>query len=248
MTRNRRALLIVISVGLAIVAWISLRRPADQTRILPDGTELSLRRVTFDRRHREVIGDRWLDQLGRWVPEGVAKRLGSQFVTAGETNELRFWLVSTGAGTNSGSRFRAVTIDRHGCELGLKSITEFPLGPGSQRALWTVGFKIFPRREPKVLLRILELSTNGVWVAVADYEVSNPGQREYPTWAAGSLPQTNRLEGVDSVLVKAAGGLIGGQGPAVAWKTGERPGIYARCSTTNSSCTSSATICPPIPS
>ncbi len=218
--------LMVVGAMLCVLAFAIWPRRMEQIRTLSDGSELTLRLVTYDRRHREVLGDRWLDRVARWLPEGVAKHLNTQFVTGGDTNELRFWLVRSGALTGSGPQFWATTGDGHGCELGLTTVSEFPIS--RQQSLWTVGFPIFPRREREVMLRILELSTNGTWSEMAQFVVPNPDRREYPKWPVPSLPQTNRVGEIDLVLHEALGGVLANRAPVTAWVSGERPGIYLR--------------------
>lgn len=224
---NRRLGLVAIGILLCVLAWAIWPRRLEQTRTLSDGSELTLRLVTYDRSHREPVGDRWIDRVGSWLPERLARRLGSQLVTAGDTNELRFWLVRSGATNGSVSQFRAVTVDRHGCEFGLGPVSEYPFIQG-QRSLWTVGFPVFQRREPNVRLRILASGTNGAWAVAAEFIVPNPDSRRYPTWPAPALPQTNRVDGSDLVLMEAVGGVVAGRGPPTVWSSGERPGVYLR--------------------
>ncbi len=224
---NRRFGLVALGIVLCVLAWVIWPRRLEQTRTLSDGSQLTLRLVTYDQSHREVLGDRSLGRVARWLPEWLAKHLNTQFVTAGDTNELRFWLVRSGATNGSTSSFRAVTVDRHGCEFGLGPVSEYPFIQG-QRSLWTIGFPVFQRREPTVTLRILESGTNGIWMVATEFVVPNPDSRRYPTWSEPSLPQTNRFDGTDLVLMEAVGGVVGSHSPPQVWRSGERPGVHLR--------------------
>jgi hypothetical protein len=95
-------------------------------------------------------------------------------------------------------------------------------------ALRAAGFTVFPRREPQFTLRIHEQTTNNTWAVCAEFTVPNPGRVAHPAWGPEPLPQTNRVGGVDVVLLEAVAGVQAGIGPPIPWTPGERPGVYLR--------------------
>ena len=109
--------------GLSWVAWTSWHASKTQTRLLPNGARLMLESVVYGKPSRMPIDPGWRGRVGSIVPEAIAQRLGCNFVSAGGTNELTFWLV--GAALNKASRLRAVTVDEHGCELGLDGVSQY---------------------------------------------------------------------------------------------------------------------------
>src|SRR5688572_32736837 len=73
----RKAWVLCSGIVIALVLWgIWTSRPGEvATRRLADGSVLTLKAATYEKRHRFRTGDRWLDYLGSSLPELLAKKL-----------------------------------------------------------------------------------------------------------------------------------------------------------------------------
>src|SRR5688572_25729752 len=118
---------LALLLGLAIViggVWMSFREEADQRHALPDGSIVTLRGVTYGKRHRMADASGWQRMAGRILPEKFARRLGIPVIGHFTTNDAAVvWLeVDTRMMVGTTALFnyvetRVAIKDTHGSEF-----------------------------------------------------------------------------------------------------------------------------------
>jgi hypothetical protein len=100
MKRNRLVIVVLalftLAVGVAV--FLLIDRSTESTKTLPDGSVLTLRRITKGTKHRYVSGNLLQRNVGRALPERWAKKLGAQVVGYNSSNDTHFlWLERVGS-------------------------------------------------------------------------------------------------------------------------------------------------------
>lgn len=207
----------LVGVMLMGARWFS--SPA-QVRHLPDGSKLTLRSVTYGQRHLFRLGNRPRDYLGPLLSEGLARKLGCNFVGAGGSNALLCRFDLERAADQPAPRLRAAPFDQHGCEFRVVEASPHPFGTGT-RDLVLVRFDEFPRRGQPVGLRLFLCRTNGGFAQLAEFTVPNLDKRSFPVWAAAPLPCTQTVGSVGFTLLEMKAGIYGRSFPPLAHQPGE---------------------------
>ena len=93
-TRNKIIITALIVIAVFGCAVLIFHKPV-QTWRLPDGSELSLAKVTYGKKHEMAYGNRWRDFLYPVLPAGLRTKLGCNGVTrttADPAVVVWFWL------------------------------------------------------------------------------------------------------------------------------------------------------------
>jgi hypothetical protein len=95
MSRNKFVITLLTFVMAFGCVVVLVRKQATQTWRLPDGSELSLAKVTYGKTHEMVYGNRWRDYLYPVLPVSLRVKLGCDGVTrttASPAVVVWFWL------------------------------------------------------------------------------------------------------------------------------------------------------------
>jgi hypothetical protein len=196
----------------ALVVLASFQKPLNLASVLPDGSRLAVRGVTFGTFHRCVLGYWRLGWLRGLVnPDNAFRRwldqLSPEFVTMFEQERLVVWI--TREPPPSGQSQVAVSngqlLDEHGCEFATSGVGGGAAGP---RSLVVLEFRSFPRRQKAFLLRLLDADGK----PLAGFTVPSPLARDYPAWQPTPLPTTRR-DGDLAVTLTAVKGSTAAPGP-----------------------------------
>jgi hypothetical protein len=225
MAFRRKPVLLCIGLLVAGLIVCLLWSPGKPPRVhLPDGSSITLQGVSYEKRLRLRTGNDWRDYLGAILSQSLARKLDARFITfGGETNALNLWLNWDDYRTWSVPNLRCVTVDEHGCELGLDTPSFHMVTP--HRQVMTVEFKEFPRRSKHFLIRFYQTGTNNDWAVAAELSVRNPAQRSAPVWKAEPLPIRQRIEKTEFSLLSAHTGVMAGRLPLEPAKPGEMGGV-----------------------
>jgi len=95
---SRKRLIFVVLALSAVAVCVAMflltgERSSESTKTLPDGSVLTLRRITKGTKHRYVSGNVFQSMADRVLPERWAKKLGAQVVTYNSSNVTHIvWL------------------------------------------------------------------------------------------------------------------------------------------------------------
>ncbi len=198
------------AVGLLVallVVGIALVNPTADVRQLPDGTFVSLAKVTFGKAHRMRLGNRWQDHLGVLLPDALATRLGSHYEKIASTRDRWLFWVSWTRPMNE-SYHEAALYDDHGCCLGWAGRCNSTMYRGASP--WFEGFAFTPAppstRTAEVRLFPLqyERDREGRYLKpeLARFTVANPAGRSRTERPADSFPVTHRLGEIQFTLLE----------------------------------------------
>ena len=212
----------LISLAVALVAsGIVLLRsrsslPAAQ---LADGRILQIEGLTFGTNH--VIGTSSLlaERLGPWLPQRIREFVAPKYPRSEislKEPALVVWVNALDSKTGQQvdcQMIRVEFIDQHGDLFG--EATRYWFGGNK---FWRVGhvFPAFPRTDAKLTLQITPSRTNQASVV----EFTNPRMTAAAAWSGRSLPQQQRMRGLDILLTELA--LRTNGGPNRSWETPSR--------------------------
>jgi hypothetical protein len=211
----KRWLVIVPVLASGLVLWLWLSTPPRQNAVLPDGSVLTLREVSYGTKHRHAFGPLW-QRLYTLIPN---KLRGARSYNVGIfTNSepfVAFWF--TRDNTPSAPPFSSLRYyleDAQGYAAGFESHSWNTTVRWPQTALG-LGFSTWPRREEELRLGVYRVSTNGVLERITGFTVGNPAPRSHPTWTAPALPVSNSVADYEFRLVQLLVGATadGGENP-----------------------------------
>src|SRR5437867_7156612 len=140
---NRKRLLVVVLALSAMAVCVAILLLTgggsnDWTKTLPDGSILTLRRITKGTKHRYVVGNLVQRTAGRVLPDAWAKKLGAQVVSYNTSNRTHVIWLERIAPTNSprGSGLQTSLLSRITNDAGFDRLYE----PAAQ--LYTPGRQI----------------------------------------------------------------------------------------------------------
>jgi hypothetical protein len=197
----KRWVAIVFVVAIGLILWLWLSAPPRQSAVLPDGSVLTLREVSYGKKHRHAFGPLW-QRLYALVPK---KMRGSRSYNVGVfTNSepfVAFWFTRD----NTPSvpplvSFRYYLEDAQGYAAGAESHSWNTTVRWPMTAMGK-GFSIWPRREGELRLGVYSM-TNGILERIAGFTVRNPAPRSYPTSTAQALPVSNSVAGYEFSLTR----------------------------------------------
>lgn len=189
--------LLVVVIGVAISV---LSR--DESRRLPEGSELFLRRVSYGQLDRWIAGPLWERLIARFAPAKVSlRRFQTRVWTLANTNDVLFlwieWKVNAKANvTNMSASSLLVGVVEPGSGLEEAPIVpQYWIPTSATTALMAYQVPNFPRRSSRVLLRLYERNPRRWWTPVAEFTLRNPARTTRPPATSEHLPQarTNGL-------------------------------------------------------
>jgi len=207
--------LLVLILGVSFYFFLVKDKPHMPVRItLPDGTSASIRAVTYGTNH--VVGSalaRAVVHLPDWMhdllPDMLLNRVGSMqsMVTAEPT--LVVWLDrrtnSAGVIPPGSGYYNAFLADGSNFVSGGAGFLNSYL-PGS--LVEGVPFRMFPRRDPEITLKIFYHAQPGGVTNCGILTFANPVYHVYPEWTPEPLPATKRIKDLEVTLL----GVHTGQG------------------------------------
>jgi hypothetical protein len=182
MSRNKLVTILLVFVAAFGCVVALMRKPAAQTWRLPDGSELSLAKVTYGKTHEMRSGNGWRDYLFPVLPASLRAKLGCNgvtLITGDPTVVVWFWLKNQPppgillSGLPSTTRsYHLVVVDENG-EIGVGS-GQFNSTPELELDNWS-----FSTRSKEIKIRIYaptdENETRGQ--LVAEIKIPNPNAK-----------------------------------------------------------------------
>ena len=204
--------LCIVFVFIALMALVFLLMPAPtkalrQQRTLPDGSILTLEKVTYGKQQHTFDFDTdWWTRFRRNLPRvfrQLAPRGGSSMTTSTGTNGIVFWMSRFNPGTGTYLNITAGTnelrvVDEHGCwqQLGGYSSSSNMRG----MIINAFGIDQFPRRQNTFKLVLRDRNAKEATNNLAEFEVPNPGPVSHSVWTPDGLPQSRTNGGLEFVL------------------------------------------------
>lgn len=214
--------MLALVVGAAI--WLVKSRPLKQSFGLPDGTTMTLYKVTYGTNHEVPYSGNWRDYIYPFLPRNLRTNLGAKVISFGlpgiqysssaasltsGTNNLVVWLKRTGTIPTTSSlntnplppRLRVSVVDENGLEATPAQTRTFTGATLSAYLLQN-----YPRRSKTIHLRFADSSVPTTALAsspiLADFEIPNPEPSKAPPWVAEPLPATRETNGVEISLLE----------------------------------------------
>jgi hypothetical protein len=224
-------------------AWRVSQQPKPQTISLPDGSQLTLLKVTHGTNHVCRYGNRWQDLLYPILPQKLRTKFPPRVMTfpSGSGDTVMVWLRHDGGATSTSwpPPFYLAAADEKGLESGLQhsaSLTRTlntinpattpPVGAAPVRVSLVGGSssqisgweqREYPRRAARFEIRVYQEEAGGKVRPMGAFAVRNPRPGQVPNWTAETLPATRRTNELEITLTSLQTGLTGnetGQGPA----------------------------------
>jgi len=236
-------LLLIVGVG---IAWLLLRKPENQTIILPSGSKLTLVKVTCGANHSCAYGDGWRE----WIYPILPHRFRTNFtakvasLTSTATNGVVVWirLVRNPSPTNLLPVLPRITglftapsvvdealsvVDEHRLESSLilpKAKFDASLGTG----LYAYELGNRPRRA--TMFTVLVYWRKGLdqkTARVGEFTIPNRQRRNFPVWTPETLPVSKLTNGLEVTLTKFETGLKQSEARMFA-AVGDRASAFSR--------------------
>jgi hypothetical protein len=179
------ASVLVIGILAASIWW--LRRP--QIITLSDGTKLTLLGVDYGKHHK----------FPKLSTTSQRMNGGGTFDTTNDT--LVVWIMSEHK-ANQWPNYQVLAYDKAGTAcVTSQSSNSRQIKNGME--VMGVQLNAFPRRDSKIILRIMNYGQRGQQVAKGQFIVSNPARgKSFPKWSPESLPDLQSDGDLDVTLTK----------------------------------------------
>jgi hypothetical protein len=177
----------ILVIGLAGAGIWWLRRP--QIILLNDGTKLTLLGVDYGKHHK----------FPKAATTSRRNGGGGTFDTTNDT--LVVWIL-TDHKPNQWPNYQVVAYDKAetACVTSQSSNSR-QVKNGEE--IMGVQLNAFPRRDSKIILRIMNYGPRGEQIAKGQFVVSNPARgKTFPRWTADSLPNTQSDGDLDVTLTQ----------------------------------------------
>lgn len=219
MNRNK-FFITLLSFAVAFGCVVALmRKQAAQTWRLPDGSEWSLAKVTYGKKHEMMYDNRWEDYLYPVLPASWRLKLGCRVATmATDPNGVVVWIwrknVPQAQGPSAPHVIRAyylAVVDKNGLESELEwEPSGRHLSPsGAELDLWRLRGR---PAQGEITIRVYvprwKNDRDGLRPQrVAEFKISNPKSSATPAWTPETLPATRKTNGLEVSLLKLETGL-----------------------------------------
>ncbi len=222
-------LLIVVAGG---IVWLAKHLPKPHTIALPDGSQLTLVKVTRGTNHIYRYGRGWQDFLYPLLPLKLRVKLSARVMEWNSFNRdsVMVWFRRDGLPSSAAAATRLYlsAADEHGLEspLQLTAHTTRTAGatPPTTNTVATQisGWELagFPKRSRQFNI-LAHCPTQTELSRVGGFRIPNPARRRFPVWTAEALPATRQTNGLAVTLIKLETGMSGVM-------SGPRLGIPAR--------------------
>jgi hypothetical protein len=188
----------VLVLAIAAGVWALVQEPPTRSLRLPDGSVLTLKDVSYGKKHPLLERRLWQKLLCRALPLALQ---GKEVMGIGTpADRLVFWFRPENGPQpwNLGRRVQA--IDEHGCRFGSGYESGFPFF-----APYRVGIlDSFPRRSTTFRVQLFERSASA---PAAEFLADNPTPEPHPAWRPEPLPSTRRVGRLTVRLTALEGGL-----------------------------------------
>lgn len=208
MKLKRIIIALALLLGLAIMiggVWTSLREEADQRHAIADGSIVTLRGVTYGKRHRIADASGWQRMVGRILPDRFARQLGIPVIGHFTTNDTAVvWLeIDTRMMAGTTALFNSVTTrvairDTHGSEFFHIATTGSRSGGG--RILQGYVVPILPPGRDNLTVTVHRSDWSARRHYRADLPLPRPTRPRRGAWSAPTLPSTSRVDNLQFVL------------------------------------------------
>jgi hypothetical protein len=184
------SVVLILIIGMAGAAFWWLRRP--QIITLSDGTKLTLLGVDYGKHHKFPT----VKTTGRRMNGG-----GGTIDTTNDT--LVVWILSEHK-ANQWPNYQVVVYDKAETACVTSQSSE---SRQVKEGMEIMGIQLnaFPRRDSKMILRIMNYGQRGEQIAKGQFIVSNPARgKTFPRWTAESLPDLQSDGDLDVTLTQLA--------------------------------------------
>lgn len=157
-----------------------------QTTLLPDGSTITLKGVTYGKKHY-APGKPW-ERLWAFLPKPLATRFGLNRPAAQTTDmpTLVFWFEWRGHAPGPQNLECALT-DEDGFESRIDGFN-YSSFINQTASLLGRGSTAFPRRAKIVRVRLYSRDSNWRRIRAAEFVVRNPARDVYPVWTPEPIP------------------------------------------------------------
>lgn len=224
--------LLLVAIVVGVVVWFSKPTQTVQSWRLPDGSEISLAKVTYGHKHQVRYDHRWQDFLYPLFPAKVQSKFGSRVAmhTSSTSNAVVVWLwhrqipaAMRGMGSSPRPNYNLFTVDENGVEserFDLPNCNYFMPKTGDTLSGWEL--EEYPRRSKQIGIRLYAVGYAGNDVLVAEFKIPNQVRLNYPVWVAEKLPALRKTNDLEISLLKLETGLATiGMGTRTAGKGGK---------------------------
>jgi len=203
---SRRTLIILgfaFVVILMAIFLVSSRRQYELSKTLPDGTVISIRKVSYGKIHRVALGNKWERMAGSILPQNVVSRLGiPTFAVTNAVDTTVIFIETSATDTvNLRAGTRRFVSDGEGNESVLGIIGEIQLT--SKSRIQAFALMWWNNRPAPQGLRIQlwdhTYRTNRV---LTEFVVQDPTPWRESRWTAQPLPVTNHVDDLEVTLTK----------------------------------------------
>lgn len=222
MRTRRLSLGVLLIVMVGGIVWLALPRPGPQTVVLPDGSRLTLLKVTRGTNHVCRFDNRWQDFLYPILPVKLRVKLSPRVMEWDSFNRdsVMVWFRRDGLPSSAlaATRLYLSVADEHGLESPLQLMAHTTRMMGSTPATTrtgTVATQIggwelagYPKRSSQFRV-VVYRPTDTQLSRVGEFRVSNPVRRKFPVWTAEALPVTRQTNGLAVTLTKLETGMSG---------------------------------------
>jgi len=212
MPKPRLAVLLVTAVGALLLVWLT-REAQPRTWPLPDGSVLSLGKVTFGANHVFRYGNRWQDFLYPIVPQAMRNKFHFKVatLTSGRTDSIVVWLQrSTRTSKPRFTRlagpkpFCLAVLDEHGLESSLLDASGSISILAAGRDIIGLELHDYPHRARRIGIRIYSQKPEGTFIG--EFTFRNKTKEDYPVWHPEPLPVSKHANDLEVSLLKLESG------------------------------------------
>lgn len=245
--RAVRASLLVLGVVIVVggIAGLICLQPRSEAMTLPDGSQLTLLKITHGTNHVLRFGRRWQDLLYPVLPQKlrVKYRPHVMHFAGNDPDSVMVWFQREGVPSADGnwSRVCLATVDDRGLEspfilsphvtrtLGTsRAFTGSRVGGSGVASAQLSGWEVldYPKRSGGFRLRIYGVGTDSSLVGAGAVRISKLSRREFSAWTPEPLPATRWANGLEVTLTRLDTGVVGlslGADPA-----GMAPRVFSR--------------------
>jgi hypothetical protein len=216
------AFVLLAVIGIALAFW-RLWPAQEQSLILPDGSKLTLLRVTYGTNHVCRYETGWQEWLYPLLPKSLKPNLSPREATFSTAeNTLMVWFRDDG--THHINQPFVAVIDEYGVESSLFRSPNYTRtlnagrkqsGTGGGVVVSLAGPHIsgwnldsHPRRSKSFNVVIYSRERNGEPVRVGQFSIRNPAANDTQAWTAEPLPLTRETNGLEITLAQFETGRV----------------------------------------
>lgn len=220
--------MLVVIILIIIAGWLLARKKQEEKTLkLPDGSMLSLAKVTYGTNHQVRYGTRWQDFLHPILPAKMQTNFSARIAThtTSSSNGIVVWLRRTQIllPTNyiyskyNPPDYQISLVDSNGLESELMQSFSCSYGAWPDGILSGWELASYPKRNRELGIKIYFRDEIGNLRSIGKFKIENKFQVKTDDWKPQALPATRETNGLGVTLVKLETGLTekeSGMGPA----------------------------------